>query len=157
MQVWGFRMCFVLIHIKAAVDSVTSNLASWKLLLMDIVYSNTEVMVYIMLYFSIMLHCIDLTLELLCRLCGTLFAILSLNSFIGHYMFRPNWPSSGVQVVMVKDSAAHYNAILFPPIVWYIPWTHCEYLCRKYTAPIRFQHKLWLRMNSLWISLQKVY
>jgi hypothetical protein len=33
------------------------------------------------------------------------------------YMFRPNWPSSGVQVVMVKDSAAHCNAIFFPPIV----------------------------------------
>jgi heme exporter protein D len=32
-------------------------------------------------------------------------------------MFRPNWPSSGVQVVMVKDSAAHCNAVFFPPIV----------------------------------------
>jgi hypothetical protein len=30
-------------------------------------------------------------------------------------MFRPNWPSSGVQVV--KDSAAHCNAVFFPPIV----------------------------------------
>jgi hypothetical protein len=27
------------------------------------------------------------------------------------------WPSSGVQVVMVKDSAAHCNAVFFPPIV----------------------------------------
>jgi hypothetical protein len=32
-------------------------------------------------------------------------------------MFRANWPSSGVQVVMVKDSAAHCNAVFFPPIV----------------------------------------
>jgi hypothetical protein len=40
-------------------------------------------------------------------LCWTLF----------HYMFRPNCPSSGVQVVMVKDSAAHYNTVIFPPIV----------------------------------------
>jgi hypothetical protein len=32
-------------------------------------------------------------------------------------MFRPNWPSSGVQVAVVKDSAAHCNAVLFPPIV----------------------------------------
>jgi hypothetical protein len=24
-------------------------------------------------------------------------------------MFRPNWPSSGVQVVMIKGSAAHCN------------------------------------------------
>jgi hypothetical protein len=31
-------------------------------------------------------------------------------------MFRPNWPSSGVQVVMVKDSAAHCNAVFFPPV-----------------------------------------
>jgi hypothetical protein len=32
-------------------------------------------------------------------------------------MFRPNWPSSGVQVVMVKNSAAHCSAIFFLPIV----------------------------------------
>jgi hypothetical protein len=32
-------------------------------------------------------------------------------------MFRPNWPSSGVQVVMVKNSAAHCNAVFFPPSV----------------------------------------
>jgi hypothetical protein len=32
-------------------------------------------------------------------------------------MFRPNWPSLGVRVVTVKDSAAHCNAVFFPPIV----------------------------------------
>jgi hypothetical protein len=32
-------------------------------------------------------------------------------------MFRPNWPSSGVLVVVVKDSATHCNAVFFPPIV----------------------------------------
>jgi hypothetical protein len=32
-------------------------------------------------------------------------------------MFRLNWPSSGVQVVMVKHSAAHSNAVFFPLIV----------------------------------------
>jgi hypothetical protein len=32
-------------------------------------------------------------------------------------MFRPNWPSSGVQFVVVKDSAAHCNAVFFPPMV----------------------------------------
>jgi hypothetical protein len=32
-------------------------------------------------------------------------------------MFRANWPSSGVQVVMVRDSAAHCNAGFFPPVV----------------------------------------
>jgi hypothetical protein len=58
------------------------------------------------LYFSILLHCTDLTLELLCRLCGTSFTILSSYSFTGRYTFRPNWPSSGVEVVMIKDSAA---------------------------------------------------
>jgi hypothetical protein len=34
--------------------------------------------------------------------------------FIGHYMFRPDWPSSGVQV---KDSPAHCNAAFIPPVV----------------------------------------
>jgi hypothetical protein len=29
-------------------------------------------------------------------------------------MFRPNWPSSGVQVDTVNDSAAHCNAVIFP-------------------------------------------
>jgi hypothetical protein len=38
-------------------------------------------------------------------------------SFIGHYTSRPDWPSSGVQAVVVKDSAAHSNAVFFPPIV----------------------------------------
>jgi hypothetical protein len=32
-------------------------------------------------------------------------------------MFWPNWPSSDVQVVMVKHSAGHCNAIFFPPTV----------------------------------------
>jgi hypothetical protein len=36
---------------------------------------------------------------------------------IGHYMFRPNWPSSGVQVFLVKASAAHCNAVFFPRVV----------------------------------------
>jgi hypothetical protein len=29
-----------------------------------------------------------------------------------HYMFRPNRPSSGVRVFVMKDSAAHCNAVL---------------------------------------------
>jgi hypothetical protein len=49
-------------------------------------------------------------LELYCPLCATTFTILSSYSFIGQYMFRPNWPSSGVQ-----DSAAHSNTVIFPP------------------------------------------
>jgi hypothetical protein len=32
-------------------------------------------------------------------------------------MFRPNRPSSGVQVVMVKDAAPHCNAVFYPPTV----------------------------------------
>jgi hypothetical protein len=27
------------------------------------------------------------------------------------------WPSSGVEVVMVKDSATHCNSVFFPPTV----------------------------------------
>jgi hypothetical protein len=46
---------------------------------------------------------------------ATSFSVLSSYSFIGHYMLWPNWPSSGVQVVMVKDSSAHCNAVFFPP------------------------------------------
>jgi hypothetical protein len=32
-------------------------------------------------------------------------------------MFQPNWPSLGVQVVMVKNSAAYCNAVFFPSIL----------------------------------------
>jgi hypothetical protein len=32
-------------------------------------------------------------------------------------MFGPDWPYSDVQVVMVKNSTAHCNAVFFPPIV----------------------------------------
>jgi hypothetical protein len=32
-------------------------------------------------------------------------------------MFRPNWPSSGIQAVTVKDSTAHCSAVFFLPIV----------------------------------------
>jgi hypothetical protein len=32
-------------------------------------------------------------------------------------MFRPNWPSLGVDIVTVKDSAAHCNVGFFPSIV----------------------------------------
>jgi hypothetical protein len=52
-------------------------------------------------------------------------------SFIGHYMFRPNWPSSDVQVVVVKDSVAHCNAVFFPPIV----------VSSAYTATMETQHR----------------
>jgi hypothetical protein len=41
-------------------------------------------------------------------------------------MFRPNWPSSGVQAVMVKDSGAHCNAVFFLllwlPLVILVMW-----------------------------------
>jgi hypothetical protein len=69
------------------------------------------------LYFSILFHCIYLTYEFLCRLSATSFIILSSYYLIAQYTFRPDWPSSGVQVVMVKDSAAHCNAVFFPPTV----------------------------------------
>jgi hypothetical protein len=46
-------------------------------------------------------------------------------------MFPPNWPSSGVQVVVVKDSAAQCNAVYFPPIVvaiGYFGYVGCTWL-----------------------------
>jgi hypothetical protein len=42
---------------------------------------------------------------------------LSWYSCIGYYISRPNWLSSGVQVVVVKDSGAHCNAAYFSPVV----------------------------------------
>jgi hypothetical protein len=40
-----------------------------------------------------------------------------------HYIFRPKWPSSGVEVVVVQESAAHCNTIFFlllllPPVIF---------------------------------------
>jgi hypothetical protein len=32
-------------------------------------------------------------------------------------MFRPNWPSSGAQVVVAKEYTAHCKAVFFPPIL----------------------------------------
>jgi hypothetical protein len=31
-------------------------------------------------------------------------------------MFQPKWPSSGVQVVVVQDSAAHCITVFIPPV-----------------------------------------
>jgi hypothetical protein len=41
-------------------------------------------------------------------------------------MFRPNWPPSGVQVVMLKDSASEFNPVFFPPIV--VTPDYCGYV-----------------------------
>jgi hypothetical protein len=51
--------------------------------------------IHIILYCSILLHCVDL------NLCSTsaLYIIL-------HYRLCPNWTSSGVQLVMLKEYAA---------------------------------------------------
>jgi hypothetical protein len=46
-------------------------------------------------------------------------------------MFRPNWSSSGVQVVVVKDSSAHYNTVFFLPTVvasGYFGYVGCTWL-----------------------------
>jgi hypothetical protein len=96
-----------------------------------------------MLYFSILLHCIDLTLELLCRLYATSFTILSSYSFTGHYMFRPNWPASGVQV---KDSAAHCIEVFFPPIVvasgYLVMWVTISFYLVLYFSILFHQRQL---------------
>jgi hypothetical protein len=62
---------------------------------------------------SVLLHCTDMTLRsTFCRTCATSVNILSPSCLYCHYMFRPNWPSSGVQVVVMKDSAFLCNAAL---------------------------------------------
>jgi hypothetical protein len=75
-------------------------------------------------------------LELLCCLSATSFTILSSCSFMGQFLFRPNWPPSGVQVVMVKDSAAHSNALFCPPTL----------VASGYLV-------MWVTINFIWVSL----
>jgi hypothetical protein len=45
------------------------------------------------------------------------FTIFSSYSFTEQYMFRPNRPSSGVPLVVVKESSAHCNAVFVPAVV----------------------------------------
>jgi hypothetical protein len=40
-----------------------------------------------------------------------LVSILSSSSLHCDYKFQPDWPSSGVEVVGIKESAAHCNAV----------------------------------------------
>jgi hypothetical protein len=54
----------------------------------------------------------DFAFRFFYRLCATSVNILSLFSLYCHYMFRPNRPSSGAQVVVMKEFAAHCNAVL---------------------------------------------
>jgi hypothetical protein len=67
-----------------------------------------------------------------CRLRATSVNILSSFSLYScHYMFRPNRPSSGVQVVVMKESAAHCEAVLFLSeykYFWLCGLTGCFYL-----------------------------
>jgi hypothetical protein len=61
-------------------------------------------------------------------------------------MFRPNWPSSGVQVVMVKDSAAHCNAVVFPPVVVAF-WLFCLYGLPSVLFGCPWVGLIWLRIG----------
>jgi hypothetical protein len=47
-----------------------------------------------------------------CRLCATSVNNLMPSSLSCDNMFQSNLPSSGVQVVMMEASAAHYSAVL---------------------------------------------
>jgi hypothetical protein len=47
-----------------------------------------------------------------CRICATLVNIHVSFSLYYHYTFRPNRPSSAVQVAVMKDSDAQCNAVL---------------------------------------------
>jgi hypothetical protein len=58
-----------------------------------------------------------LCVPLFYRLCATSVNILSSSSLYCHYMFRPNRPSSGVHVVVMKVSTSHCNAVLFSYVV----------------------------------------
>jgi hypothetical protein len=54
----------------------------------------------------------DLAFRFYCRLRATSVNILSSFSLCCHYMFGPNRPSSGIQAVVMKESAVHCNAVL---------------------------------------------
>jgi hypothetical protein len=58
-------------------------------------------------------------------------------------MFRPNWPSSGVEIVAVQESAAHCNPVLFPPIVISSAYF---WLCRLHV--VAFLPKLIMHFSS---------
>jgi hypothetical protein len=60
----------------------------------------------IKLQHPVVLHRSDFAFRFFCRLCATLVNILPPFSCYCLYMFRPNRPSSGVQVVVMKQSAA---------------------------------------------------
>jgi hypothetical protein len=82
-----------------------------------------------MIYISILLHCIDLTLEFLRRISATSFTVPLLDTISLHVstelaIFR----CTGV---VNMDSAAHSNAAFFPPIVvisGYFGYVGCTWL-----------------------------
>jgi hypothetical protein len=58
-----------------------------------------KTLMLIMLYFCILLRCLDLTCAVERRSPFLYWTLI-------HYIFWPNWPFLGVQVVVVKESAA---------------------------------------------------
>jgi hypothetical protein len=74
------------------------------------------------LHCGILLHCVDLSLRFAFMPSMCYVSYYSLVAFLHcHYMFRPNRPSSGAQVVMIKESAFHCNA--------YVVASDCFCLC----------------------------
>jgi hypothetical protein len=59
----------------------------------------------------------DFAFRFFCSLCATSANILSLFSLHCHYMFWSNWPSSDVQVVVTKETAAHCNVVVVKHIM----------------------------------------
>jgi hypothetical protein len=56
---------------------------------------------------------VDLTLHsTFYYLCATSVFTHCLLFIVYHYMFWTNWPSSGVQALVMKKSVAHCNAVL---------------------------------------------
>jgi hypothetical protein len=79
-------------------------------------------------------------LGVLCRLIATPFTISSY-SFIEHYMFRPNWPSSGVQVVMML-TVIRFSFLLLPLVI----------LVKRITISF-----IWVSLGCTWLLFCNVW
>jgi hypothetical protein len=57
-------------------------------------------------------------------------------------MFQPNWPTSCVQVVVIKESAAHCKAVYFSYVVasdYYYYYYYYYYLIKLQMGFTRYQ------------------
>jgi hypothetical protein len=73
-------------------------------------------------------------------------------------MFRPNWPSSGVQVVVIKVSTAHCNAVLLSLynclglILGYVRrYARVCLICNTWWVILEFYFKVYMHIQFLYI------